>query len=340
MLLEQRPQPGEERPAARDDHLEQQRLALLERHAAIPAHRLVAPRLGQAEVVHRLAALVQHAHQSGERLVEVEARRDPHVAGDALGRRMIALVEPAAVERKADLAQDVDRERALLRNTDLAGDRQRRTAGLQLDRLADQVRQPAADHAEQLIDAFGQETGAEFVDQRIVGGQAERLRKHRGLVARERDDLLEVRREQREAVLLLGFEPAHLGQRGGLRQPGDQRQRRRDGVVALAAHFAQVGELPVLELRLVRLRALDQPRHLRRCEQRVAFRLEHRQLFATHVGAAARHHHGGVPTEHAGGAPEGVQPAELLFELLVRGQCHVRDRGAFWCPSRPCPAAC
>ena len=103
-------------------------------------------------------------------------------------------------------------------------------------------------------------------------------------------------------------------------------ERRRDRVVALAAHLAQVGELPVLELRLVGLRALDQPRHLRRRQQRVAFGLERGQLLAAHVGAAARHHHGRIPAQQARRAAEGVQAAEFLLELLVGSLCHGRSR--------------
>ena len=114
------------------------------------------------------------------------------------------------------------------------------------------------DEPEQLVDVRAQEPGAELVDQRVVGREPERLGQHLRLVARQRDDLFEVRREQREVVLLLGLEPARLGER---RRPGetrDQRQRRGDRVVALAAHLAQVRELPVLELRPFGLRALDQ----------------------------------------------------------------------------------
>src|SRR5690606_10763953 len=53
-LLEQRLQVFEERAIAANDHLEQQRLALLDRHAAIASNRLTAPRLRQANVVHRV----------------------------------------------------------------------------------------------------------------------------------------------------------------------------------------------------------------------------------------------------------------------------------------------
>ena len=68
VLLQERQQEAQERRAAADDHLEQQRLAFLQRHAAIAPHRLVAPARGHAQVVHRVAGLVQRAEQSRERI--------------------------------------------------------------------------------------------------------------------------------------------------------------------------------------------------------------------------------------------------------------------------------
>ncbi len=322
VLLEQRPQVAQERPAAPDDHLEQQRLALLERHAAVAADRLVAPGLGQPEVVEGLAGLVQHAHQAREGLLRHEARGHPHVAAHALGERVVALVEPSAVEGEAEGAHHLDGERALLGGADLARDGQRRTAGLQLDDVADQGRQPRRERTEQPVDLGSEKAGTEAVDQRVVGLEAERLRQHLGLVARQCHDLLEVRHEQRKVGLLLGLEPADLGDRGGAGEARDQRDRRGDGAVALAAHLAQVGELPVLELPGRGLCALEQPRDARRGEQRVALRVERRELFAAHAGAAARHHHRGVPAQQTGRAPEGVQAPEFLLELLVGRERH------------------
>ena len=57
----------------------------------------------------------------------------------------------------------------------------------------------------------------------------------------------------------------------------------------------------------------------------MAFGVERRELLAAHVGAAARHHHGRVPAQQARRAAEGMQPAELLLQLLIRGRRHDRD---------------
>ena len=89
-------------------------------------------------------------------------------------------------------------------------------------------------------------------------------------------------------------------------------------MVALAAHLAQVRELPVFESLRVRLRAIEQPRDARRGEQRVILGLERGELLTAHLGAAARHHHGGVPAQQRQRAAEGVQAPEFLFQLLVR----------------------
>ena len=101
VLVEQRLQVRDERAAAAQVHLEQQRLAFLEREAAVAAHRLIAPLRRQPEVVHGVAGLVHRAEQSRERIDRIEARGHADVAGHALGERMLALIEPAAVERKA-----------------------------------------------------------------------------------------------------------------------------------------------------------------------------------------------------------------------------------------------
>ncbi len=83
---------------------------------------------------------------------------------------------------------------------------------LQFDGLADKTGKAPADEPEQLVDVRAQESGTELIDQRVVGRQSEGLGEHLGLVARQRHDLLEVRCEQRKIILLLGLEPARLGE--------------------------------------------------------------------------------------------------------------------------------
>jgi hypothetical protein len=50
------------------------------------------------------------------------------------------------------------------------------------------------------------------------------------------------------------------------------------------------------------------------------------QLLAPQIGTAAGHHHGGIPSQNAGGTAEGVKPSKLLFELVVRRKGHERSQ--------------
>ena len=89
-------------------------------------------------------------------------------------------------------------------------------------------------------------------------------------------------------------------------------------MIALTAHLAQVGDLPVDEPLAVRLGAVEQPRDAGCGEQSVVLGFERRELFTSNVGAAARHHDGGIPPQKRKRSAEGVKTFELLFELLVR----------------------
>jgi hypothetical protein len=71
--------------------------------------------------------------------------------------------------------------------------------------------------------------------------------------------------------------------------------------------------------------AVEQARDTRRHEQRMAFDLQGGDLVAAHVGAAARHRDRCVPAQERQHAAKGVQPAKLLFELLIGcRRCHSR----------------
>ena len=106
-----------------------------------------------------------------------------------------------------------------------------------------------------------------------------------------------MRRKYFEIIGLAGLDPEDFGPRRGLGEARDQRRWRRDGVVALAAHLAQIGERPVLELGGARLGPLQEPRHLGGGEQSMSLGLERRQLVAANVRAAARHHHRRIPAQ-------------------------------------------
>ena len=88
-------------------------------------------------------------------------------------------------------------------------------------------------------------------------------------------------------------------------------------MIALAAHLAQVGELPVGKALGVRLRAIEEPRDARRGQKGVVFGFKRGALFTAQVGAATRHHHRGVPAQERERTAKSVQALELLFELFV-----------------------
>ena len=322
VFFEQRLYVAHEAAATPDDHLEQERLAFFERHAAIASHRLIAPVLRQAEVIHGVAAFVQRAEQARERIVLIEARGDPDIARHALGEGMLALIEAPAIEGKAERLHHLDDQLPLARDGEFAGERLQRVIGLQLDHLVDQARELARQRLEQRVDLLRGDARAELVDQRVVGLQGERLSEECSLVSHQRDDFFQVRREQREVVLLPRLQPLHLGARRGPRQPGNQRLRRRDRMIALTAHLAQVRELPVFEPLGVGLRAIEQARDLGRREQGVVFGFERGQLLAAHFGAAAGHHHRRVPAQQRERAAKGMQAAKFLLELLIRCRGH------------------
>ena len=264
-----------------------------------------------------MAGLVHRAEQSRERIDRIEARGHPNVAGHALRERMLALIEPAAVERKAERFQHLERELTLARRAELAGERNGRAIRLHLDGLIDEPGKLARQRLEDGVDIRGRDTRRERIDQRVVGGEPARLTQERGLVAHQLDHLFEVGRENLEIARLARLDPEHLGARRRLRQARDQGGRRRDGMVALATHLAQVGERPILELRGSGLGALQEPRHLGCGQQGVVLGLEGRQLLPAHVGAASGHHDGGVPAQQRQRAAERVQAMKFLLQLFV-----------------------
>ncbi len=138
MLRQQRLHVAHEGAAAADDHLHEQRLALLERHAPIPPDGLIPPVLRQPEVVHGMTRLVHRSQQTGPDVVDVQARRHADIPWDALREGVLALIETSTLERKADRLHDLDDQGALLRRRKLSDQSRRGIAILQSDGLADQ----------------------------------------------------------------------------------------------------------------------------------------------------------------------------------------------------------
>ena len=90
-------------------------------------------------------------------------------------------------------------------------------------------------------------------------------------------------------------------------------------MIALPTHLTQIRDLPVDESLAVGTRPVEEPGDAGGRQLRVMLGLERGKLLATHLRAAARHHDRSVPAQERHCATEGVQPAKLLLELLVRG---------------------
>src|SRR5258708_12374223 len=84
----------QERTAAAHLHFEQQRLALVNGHAAGAADRLQAPRSGEAALVEGMTGLVQNSHQGARKIALVIARRHPYIARHPPPTRTAPDLEP------------------------------------------------------------------------------------------------------------------------------------------------------------------------------------------------------------------------------------------------------
>ncbi len=224
-----------------------------------------------------MPGLVQRTQQAGEQVVGIETGGDADVARDTFGKGVLAFVQTSAIEGEADLLHDLHDQRTLLAGREFAAERRGRPALLDGDRLADEGGQPPRKSLEHRVDVGRGDAGAELVHERIIGRQIQSLPEQRRLVANQVQDLFQVRREEVELALLTGFEPADLGPRRGARETRNQRYGRGNGVIALAAHLAQVRHLPVLQTLGIGLRTIQQPRDSRRGEQGVVLGLERRQ---------------------------------------------------------------
>src|ERR1700733_14705854 len=104
-----------------------------------------------------MAGLVHGAEQSRERIDRIEARGHPDVAGHALRERVLALVEPAAVERKAKRFQHIEGELPLADRAELAAERSGCPIRLYFDGLIDEPGKLARQRLEDGVDIRGRD---------------------------------------------------------------------------------------------------------------------------------------------------------------------------------------
>jgi hypothetical protein len=157
-------------------HLDEERLALVQGHAARLPHRLAAPVLGTALLVEGMPGLVQDAHEGADEIALVVAGGDPHVARGSAAERVQAHVEAPAAEVEArrphqglaDAALDLGRERAVERP-------HRRQTLLMVPRRLDHLGQARAQVREDRVDPGLAQAGIVAVEEGVVGRKSQRL---------------------------------------------------------------------------------------------------------------------------------------------------------------------
>ena len=309
---------GDEGVAAAGLHLHQQRLALVQGHAAGIADRLTPPRLGQAGLVERVAGLVQHAHQRAGEIRLVVARGDAHVVGGAAGEGMGRDVEAAVMKVEADPADQLLAQPALRLDRERAFQRQRfGPAVLALDHAPQQIGQEAAQLVEQGVDARRAPARLEFVEQRVV----ERGAECRGLgladATHDVQDFGERRQQRLEVGILLRRTPGQLAGRAGPRAGLDEVGRQGTLMHPGAAHLAQVGGLPRVERGPALLRARQEIGHLRRGDHLVGDHAQRRELVGAIAAGAVGHHGRAIPVQDRRRATDIAQPGEAALELGI-----------------------
>src|SRR5690606_26309433 len=91
-----------------------QALALVHSHAAGTAKRPVAPLMRQVLLIKRMACLVQHAHQCGEKIAGLVSRGDANVAWYAAAKRVMGNRQAAMREVETDSAHHRQTQSALM----------------------------------------------------------------------------------------------------------------------------------------------------------------------------------------------------------------------------------
>ena len=320
VAAELRPHQGreerEERAAAAGLHLDDERLALVQAHAAGLADGLVAPCGRAALLVERMAGLVQHAHQRPPEIGLVVTGGDPYVVRGAAAERVQADIEAPAAEveperlhqRQPDPLLRVHRERTVQRQ-------RRGLARLPLPGRRHQPGQPGAQLGEERVDGRAAHAGIVLVEQRVVSSEPERRPLDRPDLALEPQHLGQVRQQQAEIRLRAGFAPDHLGLRGRARTRLDEVARHRSRVGVDAAHLGEVFRLPRIEPLLAG--GGERVGGLGRGQDLVGEAAQGRELVGAAVGGAVRHQGLGIPAEDAGGVADRIEAGEAAFETGI-----------------------
>ena len=202
-----------EAAAAADHVFPQPRLALVHARRCSVAERGAVEPGGDALLVKRMAGLVDGREQRLADIVRIDPRGDAHVAGGKAGReRMMGLVQPAAFEVVADLADHGAAECELRRLVERPVQGVVVGRGLRRDRVHDR-HQLAAQLGEQGADRCGGHAFVGAVDQGI--GDVRIGREEAGIFAGKLDGPFQERRHGREIIGRPRPRPGVVGRRAG-----------------------------------------------------------------------------------------------------------------------------
>ena len=164
---------GQKSTASAHLHFEQQRLALVHRHAAGAADRLQPPFDRETPLIKSVAGLVQHTHQRARKIILVVARRNPHVFGGTATKRVSADVEPAVLEIEADPFHQQHCETALRFLWKASHEASRRRRPLAGQSTLDQIGQESRDFSKQAVDYGDRAARLVLINQSLIWARSQ-----------------------------------------------------------------------------------------------------------------------------------------------------------------------
>jgi hypothetical protein len=306
--------------AAAGLHLDHQRLAFVHRHAARLADRLQAPVARQAALVHRVAGLVQHAHEGDGEVVLVIAGGDAHVVGHATAEGVQGYVEAAVLEVEADGGHEAAGQSLLpfARERPFQG-QDRRQRALARQHGIQEAGQEIGEVREDGVDARRGAARLVLVEQRVVERAAEAVRLGGGGLAGEIQHLGQGRLHGGEIGRRPRLAPDHLAALAGLGERLHQVALQRGGMQPAPLHLLQVRPGPGVETLGLGRGPIEEFVQGGIGQDLVADHAQGRQLLGACLGAAGRHHRRHVPGEHPLRLLKGMQALEFPGQFFVSG---------------------
>ncbi len=310
---------GDEGVVASELHLDEERLALMHRHARRLPNRLVEEILRQVLLIERVPAFMQHAEQGAGEIGLVVTGGDPHVIRRAAAERMKRGIEAGAAKIEPDPDGRLAAERFLGRPRIGAG-RKRWWGGAGLDR-GERPGQEAAIGGKEGFEIGLHETGLEAVHQRVVRRETECCGERCGAFTHQAEERGERGGDEGEVALAPRHPPAFLAGRSLARLGLDQIARHRPGAAQAVVHQREIGLLPRI---IAGLRPIERRFGDGRGEEIVSQPGEGGEFLGPFLSASFRHHRRLVPLQDGGGLFEPGDAREDAAGLAI-GSVHARS---------------